>query len=233
MFTVFPLLIALLPAKFKPFLYRRLLGWQIGSNVHIGLSYINGQHVIIGSNVTIGHFNILTTFRYLKIGSYTFIKNFNHFSGRCDHPKWPGYLEIGEGVNIMNHHYVDSHGKVEIGNNSILAGRDTHIWSHSLSYEQAKPMLSPLEITVGENVYVGARSTLVQCYIPDYSVIGAGSVVTRDFPSEPNCRLLIAGNPACVKKRYPLKTLNRVREPLNKDAFSKDPSITFNDEQNR
>ncbi|NEQ55046.1 MAG: hypothetical protein F6K11_33805 [Leptolyngbya sp. SIO3F4] len=103
----------------------------------------------------------------------------------------------------MSNHFIDSHGKVIIGSGTTLGGRDTQFWGHSLTFDQPEIMLSPLEIIVGENVYIGARSTLLQCNIPDNAVIGAGSVVTKEIPPE-DCRLLIAGNPAKIKKRYPL-----------------------------
>ncbi|HEY9644104.1 MAG TPA: DapH/DapD/GlmU-related protein [Coleofasciculaceae cyanobacterium] len=207
MFSPLPLCISLLPAKLKPFFYRRILGWKIGKNVSIGLSYIDGQHISIGDNVTIGHFNIIATFRYLEIGSSSLIKNFNHFSGRCDHPKWPGYMKIGEKVNIMSRHFIDSHGEVVIGDRTTLAGRDTQIWSHSLTYQTEEPMLSPMSIKVGKEVYIGARSTLIGCQIPDQAVVGAGSIITKDFSQETG-RILIAGNPGVVKKRYKAATVS-------------------------
>jgi acetyltransferase-like isoleucine patch superfamily enzyme len=201
MSSILPLCISFLPAKLKPFFYRRFLGWKIGKNVKIGLSYINGKQILIGDNVTIGHFNIITTFRHLEIGSFSLIKNFNHFSGRCDHPKWPGHMEIGKNVNIMSHHFIDAHGKVLIGDRTTLAGRDTQIWSHSLTYQTEEPLLSPISIAVGKEVYIGARSTLIGCQIPDKAVVGAGSIITKDFSQETG-RILIAGNPGVIKKRY-------------------------------
>ena len=38
-------------------------------------------------------------------------------------------------------------------------------------------------------------------HIPDGAVVAAGSVVNKTFPGQ-DCRLLIAGNPATVRKRY-------------------------------
>jgi acetyltransferase-like isoleucine patch superfamily enzyme len=63
------------------------------------------------------------------------------------------------------------------------------------------PALNPLDVTIGAHVYVGARSTLVGCALPDRTVVGAGSVVTKQFAAEAT-PYLIAGNPAIIKKRY-------------------------------
>ena len=58
-----------------------------------------------------------------------------------------------------------------------------------------------MNLHVGQGVYIGARSTLIGCSIPDRAMVGAGSVVNKSFATE-DYRLLIAGNPAIVKKRY-------------------------------
>ena len=48
------------------------------------------------------------------------------------------------------------------------------------------------ETTIGDNVRIGSNVTLLPVKIGDNSIIGAGAVVTKDFPQ--NC--IIAGNPA-------------------------------------
>jgi acetyltransferase-like isoleucine patch superfamily enzyme len=84
----------------------------------------------------------------------------------------------------------------------LISGRDTQIWAHGLTYDpNGNPDLNPLDVTIGAHVYVGARSTLVGCAVPDRTVVGAGSVVTKQFAAEAT-PYLIAGNPAIIKKRY-------------------------------
>ena len=73
--------------------------------------------------------------------------------------------------------------------------------SHSLEFEKTSSKLVPKDIFIGNNVYIGARASLFGCYIPDNAIIGMGSVVTKSFEGE-NDRVLIAGNPATIKKRY-------------------------------
>jgi acetyltransferase-like isoleucine patch superfamily enzyme len=58
-----------------------------------------------------------------------------------------------------------------------------------------------MSIRLGEWVYVGAGCILVGCDLPSRTIVGAGSVVTKSFSAEP-CGLLIAGNPASIRKRY-------------------------------
>jgi len=190
-----------LPLPIKLSLYRRLLGWEIEENVKIGFSYIESDHVIIGKNAVIGNLNIIRCVKFFHMGADSSILNLNQFFGCRNDLKWPGKLIIGRSAHIMSHHFIDVNGQVIIGNNTVIGGRDTHFWSHGLTYASSEPELTAFEIMIGENVYIGARSTLIGCCIPDNDVVGAGSVVTKQFPEE-NCRFLIAGNPATVKKRY-------------------------------
>jgi acetyltransferase-like isoleucine patch superfamily enzyme len=54
-----------------------------------------------------------------------------------------------------------------------------------------------LPISVGNNVWIGAQSIILSgVTIGDNSIIGAGSVVTRDIPAN----VVAAGNPCRVLK---------------------------------
>jgi serine acetyltransferase len=178
------------------------MGWQIGAQVKIGLSYIDCDEVTLSDNVQIGHFNIVRCLRRFDVGSGSYIANFNQFFGnKYEDARWTRHLIVGEKVLFMSHHFVDVAGTVIIGSKTTVGGRDTQVWSHSLTYNQEIPDLAPMHVHIGEGAYIGARATLVGCKIPDRAVVGAGSVVNKTFAPE-SCRLLIAGNPATIKKRY-------------------------------
>jgi acetyltransferase-like isoleucine patch superfamily enzyme len=195
------LLIVLLPNFLKLLIYRRLFGWKVGQNVKIGFSYIDAKNVVIGDCVCIGHGNIIRNLKSLRIGTDTYIANFNSFFGST-YEGWSSCVEIGQSVQLMSHHFLDVGGTIMIGNRVVIAGRDTQIWAHSVAFDSAAtPELQPLNVSIGSQVYVGARSTLVGCAIPNQTVVGAGSVVTKQFLAEAT-PYLIAGNPAIIKKRY-------------------------------
>lgn len=198
------LIATLLPLPLKLFVYRRIMGWQISQNVSIGFSYIDANEVSIGENVRIGHFNIIRCVKQLQIGKNSHIANFNQMFGRRDNPRWLSQLIIGKNVQFMSHHFVDAGGVVTIGDYTTIGGRETQIWSHSLIYKTGEPVLGPLSVNIGKEVYIGARTTLVGCQIPNQAAVGAGSVITKDFSQETG-RILIAGNPGIVKKRYEVK----------------------------
>ena len=114
----------------------------------------------------------------------------------CDY----GYnISVGENF-YANHNLVILDGaKVEFGDNVFIgpncgfytAGHPIDIKSRNEGIEYAKP------IKVGNNVWFGGNvSVMPGVTIGDNVTIGAGSVVTKDIPS--NC--VAYGNPCKVKR---------------------------------
>ena len=196
------ILAVFMPQPVKLFLYRRIFKWRIGRNVRIGFSYLSVQSATIGDGVRIAHFNIFKDIRELTLGENVYIRNFNEFFGYMGENKsFPSRLTIGDGAQIMSHHFFDVGGEVIVGARTTIGGRDSHVWSHTATMFEGRRQVRPTLASIGEDVYTGARVTLVSCTIPDRAMVGAGSVVTKQFPAEEQ-RLLIAGNPATIKKRY-------------------------------
>jgi putative colanic acid biosynthesis acetyltransferase WcaF len=110
----------------------------------------------------------------------------------------PWNLRMGEGAAIADGAEVYNPAPVDIGEYAVIsqgaylcgASHDYRLWHFPL-------IASP--ITVGKHAWVAAR-VIVQMgvRIGDGSVIGAGSVVTRDMPAWSVC----AGNPCRVIKSY-------------------------------
>lgn len=196
------LLAVLMPQGLKQGLYRRVFGWRIGRGVRIGYSYLEAAQVFLGDGVRIGHFNLIRNIARLEIGRQSVIENFNQFFGpHSSDASMPSELVIGEQVSFMSRHFIDVTGAVHIGSRVIVAGRDSQFWSHTLGLAENEYVFKPTELHIGNDVYVGARVTLVSGSIPPGAIVGAGSVVTKRFAPEAT-RMLIAGNPAVVKKRY-------------------------------
>jgi len=195
--VVFSLLVQvlgfLLPSGAKRLLLGLALGWRIEERTKIGCSIILCANVRIGSNCLIGHFNIFKDLKILQIGDETEIRNFNHFTARKD-AEWPGMLLIGSHSLVTGHHFFDCGGRVRIGNYCCVGGRDSQFLTHSLASGWR-------ELAIADRCYIGTRAVLVYCQIPSDSVVGAGAVVTKNFSKE-GPRLLLAGNPAEVRKRF-------------------------------
>ena len=106
-----------------------------------------------------------------------------------------GNLTIGDHVNFNNDCELYCSTKVEIGNDTIFANgvviRDSDI-------HRVEGATNSAPIKIGNHCWIGTRAIILKgVTIGDGSVIGAGSIVTKDVP--PNC--LAAGNPARVIKQ--------------------------------
>lgn len=112
----------------------------------------------------------------------------------CDY----GYnIEIGENF-FANHNLIILDGaKVSFGDNVFIGPScGFHTAGHPLNVEQRNAGLEyALPIKVGNNVWMGANVTILPgITIGDNSIIGAGSVVTKDIPAN----VVAAGNPCRI-----------------------------------
>lgn len=131
-------------------------------------------------------------------------------------PFWCDYgYNITLGDNFYsNHNLIITDGaKVTFGDNVFVAPNCCFTTAeHSIDPEQRKAGVEVAKpITVGNNVWIGASSTILAgVTIGDNSVIGAGSVVKKDIP--PN--VVAVGVPCKIlrqiteedKNRYPMYT---------------------------
>ena len=116
---------------------------------------------------------------------------------RCDYG-WN--IEVGDNFYANYNLTILDVGKVTIGNNVQIApnvsiytaGHPIHPDSRNSGYEYGIP------ITIGDNVWIGGNSVLLPgVRIGSNSVIGAGSVVSRDIPEW----VVAVGSPCRVVRR--------------------------------
>lgn len=164
---------------------------------------IDSCEVRIARGTIIGHFNVFRNLKDLTLQENVRIANFNEFFGATNSSaSWASCLHIKSGAKVMSHHFFDVAATIIVGENSTVGGRDSQFWSHSAGYaDNLCRVITPIDISIGSHVYIGARVTCIGSEIPDRSIVGAGSVITKSFLAEDH-PLLIAGNPASVKKRY-------------------------------
>ena len=85
------------------------------------------------------------------------------------------------------------------GGGTILMDSDAHSLSYVDRRESVQDMKNRIdkEIVVNDDVLIGANSIILKgVHIGARSVVGAGSVVTKNVPSD----CIVAGNPAKVIK---------------------------------
>lgn len=113
------------------------------------------------------------------------------------------YCDYGKNIEVGKNFYANYNctildvAKVMIGDNCMLApnvaiytaGHPVHPLTRNTLYEYG------IEITIGDNVWIGGNTVICPgAHIGSNTVIGAGSVVTRDIPDYS----IAAGNPCRV-----------------------------------
>jgi carbonic anhydrase/acetyltransferase-like protein (isoleucine patch superfamily) len=108
-------------------------------------------------------------------------------------------IDVGEGtfinygVSISSHEQVRIGRECQIGQYAIINDNDYH------SVEDKRVLPESQPVTLEDRVWIGARAIVLKgVKIGQDSVIGAGSVVTRDVP--PRC--VAVGVPARVVKTF-------------------------------
>lgn len=197
-----PLLAVVLPQRLKRALFRHVLGWNIADDAYVGLSYIGAEAVTLGPGSHIGHFNIVRNVRSLELGSRAFIKDFNHIFG-CTPLGMHGdrTFRLGNDGNIMSRHFFEVGGAITIGNDTLIGGRGTQIYTHSLVAPTGAHEWKVGEMVIGDGAKVFASTILIHCRIPPDAIVVAGAVLSKSYEPEPNQRLLIGGNPAVILGR--------------------------------
>ncbi|GAA3887032.1 hypothetical protein GCM10022381_31350 [Leifsonia kafniensis] len=163
----------------------------------------------MGPGSRIGRFNLIKNLRLVSIGDHSSVGRLNVISAHPVYQKlYPdgAALIVGAHSFITSRHQLDCSGSVVLGSFSCIAGHETKILSHSIDVRRDVQVAHPVRI--GDRSFVGARCLLLGgAVLPDRSVLGAGSVLTRTRQEqEPG---LWAGVPATL------------RGPIDGDWFSR------------
>lgn len=146
---------------------------------------------------TIGPRNLFTGPMTVTIGPGTTIGAANSFLcgkwvRQFDTERYPRDLRIGERCVITGGHWFDVCGRIVIGSDTWIAGRESQFWTHGAG-------VCKTSITIGDRCYIGSAVRLAPgATIANDCVVGLGSVVVHAIEDSQS---LIAGVPARVIKR--------------------------------
>lgn len=223
----------LLPSFLKIWLYRKR-GYRIGKNVSIGIgSVIIGNKVEIGDNTKIGFLDLIKSTRinidrYVTINSFVYIDTENLEIGEDSEIREYVYvaglktpestLKIGKRCGIFQYCFLNPTKPIILGNDCGIGGL-SKLFTHGsyLSKLEGYPVtFAP--ITLGNNVWIPWDVFILPgVSIGDNVVIGAGSIINKNIPS--NC--MAAGNPAkVVKDNFPVALSDQAKLSALEEIFS-------------
>lgn len=176
--------------KFSPMLNRvffRVRGIKFGRNLTVmgSLKVVNKGHISIGDN-----------FMFVSGESISPISS--NLQGSI-YVEEGGEVSIGNNVGMTSTRMWIAKGlkigdNVKVGANVLLMDTDTHQVDYLQRREGHGPIASA-PITIEDDVWIGAQCIILKgVTIGARSIIGAGSVVTKDIPSD----CIAAGNPCRV-----------------------------------
>jgi acetyltransferase-like isoleucine patch superfamily enzyme len=170
--------------KRDPFELLRLLAMGLNTAKYRYLLRCVGQGTIVGR-----HTEIINASR-VKIGKGCLLQDSVYIRAGTQ-----GEIIMGDRAGLNSFCRVFGHGSVMIGEDAQI-GPGTLITTTTHSYyDDLETSFKP--VVIGKGVWIGGNSTILPgVTIGDFSVVGAGSVVTRDVPPG----AVVVGVPARVIK---------------------------------
>ncbi|MBW4616326.1 MAG: acyltransferase [Desmonostoc vinosum HA7617-LM4] len=197
-------LVALLPSWIK-ILVLRMMGHEIGKDVYIGMSILNIRKITLKDGARIQNLNYFKNLSHLTMMERSAISGWGNWftasqANYQDNEDF-GCLTIGERASITGRHYFDVQGRIVIGKGTLIGGFNSTFYTHTITADIDTTNINK-PIIIGERCYVGSHCIFLPgTAIGSFTFVGAGSVVTKNFLDKDY--VLLAGNPAMVKKVYP------------------------------
>lgn len=197
---LFRAFVCILPWPLRRWVLRTFYGYQIHKTARMGLCFVFPRHLIMEERAIIGHLTVCVYLDMVHLKSHASIGRGNWITGYPTNS--PDYffhqtdrraeLIVGEHSAITNRHIVDCTNRVSIGRFSTFAGFRSQILAHSIDIEKGRQSSKP--VTIGDYCFVGTDCVLLGgCSLPDYSILGAKSLLTHAYVDK---YMLYGGVPA-------------------------------------
>lgn len=224
-------LIGVLPIFKLKLFFLRALGHKIHHTAKIGFSLLFIDSITLKEKAIIGHFNFFKI-KKLTMANSSFIGKANIFKGpidvfiglnsgiskqnklrRANYPISIGSagLYLGNNSFIVSNHFIDLTRSVSFGDNSILAGIKSQLWTHGYYHANTGSDRIRIdgEIKIGNNVYIGSASIFNPgVKVSDAIHIGAGSVISKNLEE--------SGMYVSQGLRYIKNDIDTIKEKLHK-----------------
>ena len=190
----------LLPWRIRRGLLERQFGYRLHPTSRIGLAWIFPDQLVMEADTHIGHFTVCKNIALLQLKERASIGRGNWITGFPLHGS-PHFatetnrqpqLILGEHSAITHRHLIDCTNSIRIGQFTTVAGFRSQILTHSIDLRRNQQVSIPVQI--GDYCFVGTNCVLLGgSILPDYSVLGAKSLLNKAFKES---HMLYAGIPA-------------------------------------
>ncbi|RPI87625.1 MAG: sugar O-acetyltransferase [Chloroflexi bacterium] len=145
----------------------------------------------IGKNTIIRQKTVIRNYANVKIGEGSILQDYVYIRAGVQ-----GSIVLGKGCMVNSFCRIFGHGGIEIGNYAQL-GPGVTITTTDHDYNQSNRSETFKKVTIGSRAWIGANATILPgVTIGENTVVGAGSIVSKDLP--PN--VVAVGAPARVIK---------------------------------
>lgn len=202
--TVLTFFSGIIPIPILRKIFLNILGHDVSYNSKLGINVLLIKKVQLKKGSKLGHFNFIKI-NELLLDEEAFIKSFNYLKGpfalklgfksgisrqnkirRSYPPISYGYscLELGTNTFIVSNHFLDLTRSIKIGDNSIVAGTNSQLWTHGYYHDNQghERIRIDGEVIIGNNVYIGSSCIFNPgVKVSDAIHIGAGSVISKNL----------------------------------------------------
>jgi acetyltransferase-like isoleucine patch superfamily enzyme len=175
--------------------------WKFGRHIYFedGVTFYGHPHIVCvpGAHISIGQNSVIVSDFRVNIAG---INHPTILASVSERSKITIGKESGiSGATLVAVNQIDIGDRVGLGVNVQIYDTDFHLEDPRERYNQKSIKEAESEpVKIGNDVWIGANVMILKgVSIGDQSIVGAGSIVTRDIP--PNC--VYAGNPARYIRR--------------------------------
>lgn len=193
------LFVWLLPASSLKNRLLKALGNTIGPGVRVSPTLVAGcGPFTIGENTRFSAFNVFRGLRRVDVGRDAWIGTLNWFSAEPayqEHHPEAGLLRMGDLCIITNRHHFDCSGRIILEPRGAIGGIKSIFQSHEIDLVADRTTVGTIRL--GQNAMTGTACLVLKgAYLPDRSILAAGSLLAKANPDTPPESGLYVGRPA-------------------------------------
>jgi len=184
--AIFQVMILPLPWVIRRVLLNCIPDVKLSASSRIGFSIVLAKNIVLDEGAVITHLTFVNDVDRLhmkahsKIGKSNWITGANSSARMFSDVERKCELVLGEHARITSKHHIDCTAGVYIGAFTTIAGLGTRILTHSIDIQSSRQTCNP--VCIGEYCFVGTDAILLMgSSLPDCCVLGAGSVLNKEF----------------------------------------------------